>query len=173
MTEAHTHQTYRNPSLATDIVTYCYATDDELRDSGQDFIPSNDGGRWEFLMLISRKNPPFQTTSDTGPYCLPGGFVDYGESPVSAARRELQEETSVASNRPLSLVGVYGEPDRDPRQHVVSIAYSLQVSVQEIAAARAADDAIRLLWVPRNRIQEMSLGFDHHQILSDFFGDTV
>jgi 8-oxo-dGTP diphosphatase len=60
------------------------------------------------LLLIRRKNPPFQ-----GRYALPGGFIEYGETTESAAARELSEETALVATK-LSLIGVYSEPNRDP-----------------------------------------------------------
>ena len=69
------------------------------------------------LLLIRRKNEPFQ-----GQYALPGGFVQYGETVEQAAARELLEETNLLATK-LSLIGVYSDPRRDPRGHVVSIAY--------------------------------------------------
>lgn len=70
----------------------------------------------ERVLLIRRKNPPFQ-----GQYALPGGFIDYGETVEHAAARELHEETNLISIE-LTLVGVYSDPDRDPRRHVVLIS---------------------------------------------------
>ncbi|HQE72151.1 MAG TPA: NUDIX hydrolase, partial [Methanothrix soehngenii] len=66
------------------------------------------------IVLIRRNNPPYQ-----GCYALPGGFVEIGETVEEAAIREAREETGLDINL-LGLVGVYSDPARDPRGHVVS-----------------------------------------------------
>src|SRR4051812_44717105 len=84
------------------------------------------------LLLIRRKEQPFQ-----GQFALPGGFLGYGESVEQGGARELTEETGLHATS-QRLVGVYSAPDRDPRGHVISIAYLTEVSHFE---PRAADDA--------------------------------
>jgi len=69
------------------------------------------------LLLIKRKNPPFQHN-----WALPGGLVKSDESLETAVQRELEEETSVQVNY-LEQLYTYGQPDRDPRNRVVSVAY--------------------------------------------------
>jgi len=69
------------------------------------------------ILLITRGRDPFK-----GCYAFPGGFVDYGEDPKNAVIRELQEECSITGVEP-ELITVAGAPDRDPRKHVVTIAY--------------------------------------------------
>jgi 8-oxo-dGTP diphosphatase len=108
------------------------------------------------LLLIRRKNPPFQ-----GQYALPGGFVDYGETTEQAAARELLEETGLNADR-LLLVGVYSDPGRDPRGHTVSIAYLARVSH---FVPRAGDDAAQAAFIADWDRQE--LAFDHNKIVSD------
>jgi 8-oxo-dGTP diphosphatase len=71
----------------------------------------------EGIVLIRRENPPCR-----GSYALPGGFVEVGETVEEAVRREAKEETGLDITL-LKLVGVYSEPDRDPRGHVVSVCY--------------------------------------------------
>jgi 8-oxo-dGTP diphosphatase len=69
------------------------------------------------IVLIRRENPPFQ-----GCYALPGGFVEVGETVEDAVRREAREETGLQIDR-LHLIGIYSDPGRDPRGHVVSAAF--------------------------------------------------
>ena len=69
------------------------------------------------LLMIRRKNPPFQNQ-----LALPGGYLDYKESPQDGCLRELREETNL-EGQSCELLTVRGEPDRDPRDHVVSIVY--------------------------------------------------
>lgn len=108
------------------------------------------------LLLIRRKNPPFQNQ-----FALPGGFLEIGETTEDAALRELQEETSVAAGRP-QLIGVYSNPARDPRRHVISVAYLVRVSG---VTPKAGDDAATAEFIQGWR--EQSLAFDHNQIVRD------
>ncbi|RLI30286.1 NUDIX hydrolase, partial [Candidatus Bathyarchaeota archaeon] len=69
------------------------------------------------IVLIKRKNEPFKDH-----WAIPGGFVEYGERVEEAAIREAKEETGLEI-RIKKLVGVYSDPNRDPRGHVISITY--------------------------------------------------
>ena len=91
--------------------------------------------RGESVLLIQRKYPPMQ-----GSWALPGGFVDQGEDPIHAAVRELEEETGLKGTEPTLLM-VMGDPGRDPRKHIVSIVYEIQVSEEQqpVAGDDAAD----------------------------------
>lgn len=108
------------------------------------------------LLLIKRKGEPFR-----GAYALPGGFVEIGETVEEACRRELMEETGIAAG-PLTLVGVYSDPDRDPRGHSCSVAYLTRVEASEPVAG---DDAAAAEWVADWR--SLPLAFDHAQIAAD------
>jgi len=108
------------------------------------------------IVLIKRKQEPYR-----GQYALPGGFVEYGETVEAALRREVFEETGLVV-KIKSLVGVYSDPDRDPRGHVVSIAFAADVVGGALAAGSDASDA--MLW----DIADLPpLAFDHTQIISD------
>jgi 8-oxo-dGTP diphosphatase len=106
------------------------------------------------VLLIRRGNQPFR-----GQYALPGGFVDVGESVEDACRRELMEETGVKLGK-LTLVGVFSDPTRDPRGHIVSVAFLSRV---RSAKAVAGDDAATVEWVAN--WQRRDLAFDHKKIL--------
>ncbi len=110
----------------------------------------------ERLLLMRRKHPPFQ-----GCYAFPGGFVEVGETTEAAALRELKEETGIVAEDP-QLIGVYSQPGRDPRHHTVTIAYLFFV---ESAVPVAGDDAAQAEF--RRDWAELSLAFDHGQILKD------
>ena len=69
------------------------------------------------IVLIKRENPPYQ-----GCFALPGGFVEIGETVESAAQREAKEETGLEIEL-IGLVGIYSDPKRDPRGHIVSAAF--------------------------------------------------
>jgi len=108
------------------------------------------------ILLIKRKQEPYR-----GHYALPGGFVEYGETVEAALLREVLEETGLVVNI-QSLVGVYSNPHRDPRGHVVSVAFAAAIIGGSLAAGSDALDA--MLW----DIAELPpLAFDHAQIISD------
>jgi len=69
------------------------------------------------IIMIHRKNPPFK-----GELALPGGFVNVGESVEEACIRETYEETNINLNI-IKLIGVFSDPNRDPRGHNISIAF--------------------------------------------------
>jgi 8-oxo-dGTP diphosphatase len=108
------------------------------------------------LLAIRRKHPPFQSA-----YALPGGFVEIGETVEQACRRELSEETGVTAGR-LELIGVYSDPERDPRGHTCSIAFLTRV---RSSRARAGDDAQAVCWLTSWRGVEFA--FDHRRIVED------
>jgi len=109
------------------------------------------------VLLIRRGHEPFR-----GAYALPGGFVEVGETTESACRREVEEETGLEVHD-LRLVGVYSNPNRDPRGHTVSIAYVTHLSTP--VAPRSGSDAASAEWVGDWR--SLELAFDHAKILAD------
>lgn len=108
------------------------------------------------VVLIERRNPPLG-------WALPGGFVDYGESVEFAAVREAKEETSL-SVQLKELLGVYSEPDRDPRQHTMSTVFI--ATCENPGALHGGDDAVCARFFPMSDLPE--LAFDHAKILKDF-----
>ena len=110
------------------------------------------------ILLIKRKNPPFE-----GRWALPGWFVDYGESTESAVLREFKEETNLDVHI-KSLVGVYSQPDRDPRWHTISTVYLLESQGSE-ASLKAMDDAADASFFSVDALPP--LAFDHEQIVND------
>ncbi|MEL6845546.1 MAG: NUDIX hydrolase, partial [Bacteroidota bacterium] len=89
------------------------------------------------LLLIKRRYPPFE-----GQWALPGGFVEEGESLEAAVHRELTEETGISINY-LEQLYTFGQPERDPRRRVVSVAYFALVRPEafELYAQTDATDA--------------------------------
>jgi len=108
------------------------------------------------IVLIRRRKKPFQ-----GQYALPGGFVEFGETVEAALRREVLEETGLVVQIE-SLVGVYSDPRRDPRGHVVTVAFT--ASVVEGTLACGSDAAATMLW---DVSKLPPLAFDHAQIVQD------
>ncbi|MDM1398661.1 NUDIX hydrolase [Myroides odoratimimus] len=109
------------------------------------------------ILLIKRKNEPFRDY-----WALPGGFVDENEDLENAAKRELREETSIDLNQ-LVQIKAYGKPFRDPRSHMVTIAFLGEVGEEVIG--EAADDAKELAWFEIDELPD--LAFDHHDIILD------
>jgi 8-oxo-dGTP diphosphatase len=108
------------------------------------------------LLLIKRRNPPFG-------WALPGGFIDYNETAEQAACREAREETGL-DVRLLGLVGVYSEPDRDPRQHTLSVVYAAKPLSGQ--GPRAGDDALQARGFDLQDLPD--LAFDHARIIQDY-----
>ena len=106
--------------------------------------------------------------TEAGRYALPGGFVHIDEDLSAAALRELHEEAGL--ELPTSAIHqfrAYGDPDRDPRMRVVTVAHTALTSID--VALEAGTDAKEVEIVPVRRILdgEISLAFDHDQILRD------
>lgn len=114
------------------------------------------------ILLIRRGQDP-----DRGCLALPGGFVEYGENPDDSVLRELAEETGLTGRDPHPLT-IAGHPQRDPRKHVVSVIYLVEVSTDDVAIA--GDDAAEIIW---SRISDLppihdeAWAFDHGQIVHD------
>lgn len=129
--------TYRNPTPTVDIII-------ELIDRP---------GRP--IVLIERLNPPYG-------WAIPGGFVDYGESVETAAVREAKEETSLDIQL-IEQFYVYSNPNRDPRQHTLSVVFIATAQGEP----QAADDAQNLSLFEIGKIPT-NLCFDHDLILQDY-----
>jgi 8-oxo-dGTP diphosphatase len=109
------------------------------------------------VLLIRRGNEPFKDA-----YALPGGFIEIGETVEAGCRREVYEEVGIEVGE-LDLIGVYSDPQRDPRGHTVSVAYLAHLP--RAASPRAGSDAAGAEWVKDWR--GLTLAFDHAQILGD------
>lgn len=130
---------YKNPSLTVDTIIF-----DES----------------ENIILIKRKNNPYKDH-----WALPGGFVEYGETVENAAIRETKEETSIDVTL-TSLVNVYSKPDRDPRGHTVTVAYTAKGDFNQM---KAADDACDIEIFSKSDLKKIELAFDHAKIIEDAF----
>lgn len=111
------------------------------------------------VLLVRRGAEPFRDC-----WALPGGFVDEGERPVEAARRELAEETGVIWEGPLVPIGTFGDPDRDPRGWTVSAAYLADIGLEEPYVV-PGDDAAEARWHFADELPQ-SLAFDHADIVT-------
>ena len=108
------------------------------------------------VLLIKRAEKPFQ-----GEWALPGGFVTENEGLEAAAERELVEETGV-SGFYLEQLATFGAPDRDPRGHVVTVAYFALIPSDNLELT-ASTDAEGVAWFGIDKLPD--LAFDHDEIL--------
>ncbi|WP_455387568.1 NUDIX hydrolase [Petrachloros mirabilis] len=108
------------------------------------------------LLLVRRAGEPYRRK-----WALPGGFVRMEESLDQAARRELEEETGV-SGVFLEQLYTFGEPDRDPRERVITVAYYALIPSDRVQL-RAATDAEAVGWFGMEETPE--LAFDHVDIV--------
>ncbi len=107
------------------------------------------------FVLIERKYPPYG-------WAVPGGFVDVGETLEHAAVREAKEETSLDVELTV-LLGLYSNPQRDPRNHTVTAVYLAQAHGMPMAA----DDAKNYGLFNFDNLPSQ-LAFDHAQVIADY-----
>ena len=111
------------------------------------------------LLLVKRKNYPFKNQ-----FALPGGFVNEGETIEDAIVREVYEETSLEVH-PIDILGVYSDPTRDPRGHIMTVVFIVLVISGN---PTAGDDAHETSWIPINKIDEIEIAFDHKLLIHDY-----
>lgn len=131
---------YARPAFCCDTVVFCGPSD----------------GRK--VLLVRRGAEPFKDF-----WALPGGFVDEGERPVQAARRELAEETGLIWEGPMVPVGTFADPDRDPRGWTASAAYLAEIGLEEPLVV-PGDDSAEVRWFFADELPE--LAFDHSEIVA-------
>jgi ADP-ribose pyrophosphatase YjhB (NUDIX family) len=117
-----------------------------------------------WVLLIERGKKPFK-----GMFALPGGFVNENEPSQEAASRELEEETGVPiAPKNLFPIGVFDDPERDPRGWVVSSAFLTIVDfdlVNPHVKSGGQDDAAATMWFSMSA-GAPDLAFDHLKIIS-------
>ncbi len=115
------------------------------------------------ILMIRRKNDPYK-----GCLALPGGFVDEGERIEDAAIREANEETSL-NILLVDILGVYSDPKRDLRGHLISTVFVGIVPTDNLSVeASAQDDASEVEWINLEAINKSNIAFDHKKILFDY-----
>ncbi|HSM56893.1 MAG TPA: NUDIX domain-containing protein [Candidatus Sulfomarinibacteraceae bacterium] len=129
---------YERPSVTVDVVIFSLI-EDQLK-----------------VLLVKRKRWPFE-----GCWAIPGGFVNMDESLEDAAARELAEETGVR-NVYMEQLYTFGEPDRDPRTRVITVAY-FAIVPSDAVEHEAGSDAAETGWFSVEDLPE--LAFDHDEIL--------
>ncbi|NUQ89523.1 MULTISPECIES: NUDIX hydrolase [Glycomyces] len=113
------------------------------------------------VLLIRRGKAPFE-----GMLAIPGGYMEADENLWQTAIRELEEETSLDGMTPhLELVGVYTDPERDPRGQIASGAWVAMIPDPPVA--KAGGDAAATEWLPVDQALKEPLAFDHKLILQD------
>src|SRR6266511_6336005 len=114
------------------------------------------------VLLVCRGEAPFE-----GMWAIPGGFKPPTETLDEAAKRELAEETGVDAASLLTQFGAYGDPERDPRMNVVTVAY-LAV-LREVHGIAAGTDAAAAALIPVSEALngKIELAFDHARIVRD------
>ncbi len=130
---------YRNPTPTVDVILE--------RDSN--------------VLMVRRKKDPFKDYLS-----LPGGFVNEGETVEDAMKREAMEETSLEVH-PIDILGVYSDPTRDPRKHIVTIVF---IGIIVGGRIGAGDDAASIEWIKLADFErQQQIAFDHGQILHDYY----
>ncbi len=109
------------------------------------------------VLLIQRGIAPFE-----GQYALPGGFVLEGETLEAAALRELREETGTERVY-LEQLYSFGDPGRDPRGRIITVAYYALVPADK-SPLLAGTDAAAARWFPVAELPP--LAFDHAGIVN-------
>lgn len=132
------HYKYPHPSVTTDCVIFGF-----------------DGAKINVL-LVERGINPYK-----GRWAFPGGFMKMDESALQGAKRELYEETGL-KDAYIHQFHAFSDPQRDPRERVITIAYYALVRISEV---KAGDDAAKAQWFPLDKVP--SLAFDHDQILRE------
>lgn len=130
---------YPHPAVTTDVVVFT------IRDQRLN------------LLLVRRAAPPY-----AGMWALPGGFLDIDEDLEHCAKRELEEETGVTGVY-LEQLYTFGQPDRDPRERIISVTYYALVPSDRIEL-RAASDAAAADWFALDNLP--ALAFDHDRIIA-------
>ena len=108
------------------------------------------------VLLVKRQQAPYR-----GAWALPGGLVGPEESVDTAVLRELQEETNI-DNVYLEQLYTFGEPNRDPRGRVITVAYYALVNWQQFQL-KARQRVSEASWFPVKRLP--ALAFDHERIV--------
>ena len=117
------------------------------------------------VLFIKRVKEPFE-----GKMVFPGGFIKIGETAEDAAIREVMEETSLEVDLD-HILGVYSDPNRDPRGHIMSTVFIGKISTNsQNKEPIAGDGASSIKWVDIEDMDQEDFGFDHKNILKDYLG---
>jgi 8-oxo-dGTP diphosphatase len=129
---------YPHPAVTTDVVAFTVIRDDLQ------------------VLLIRRARPPYR-----GAWALPGGFINPDETLKECACRELEEETGIAEVF-MEQLHTFSDPDRDPRERVITTVYYTLVPPNR-REIRGASDAAEARWFDLEALPP--LAFDHAHIV--------
>lgn len=115
------------------------------------------------IALIERGKAPYG-------FAMFGGHVEY-ESPKDAFKREANEELSINDISQMRLIGVNGEPGRDPRQHSVEVTYTCVTHDNPVAASDAKKAHLLDVDEVKKLIKEDKFAFDHGAILEQYLDE--
>ena len=124
--------------------------------TGTSIIPILPDGQ---IVLVRRR--------DNGLWSLPGGMVNWGEDIPTTIQRELAEETGLEVKKICRLVGVYSDPDRDPRVH--SICVVVEAEVQGEIQIQDTFEVLDVQAFPPEALPNGPLSHDHERQLKDYF----
>jgi 8-oxo-dGTP diphosphatase len=117
------------------------------------------------VVLVKRAGKPSK-----GSWCLPGGHVEYKERIEDAATREAKEETGL-NIKLLHILGVYSDPNRDPRGgHAITTVF---IAKPLSKIPKPGDDAEEAKWIKLEGLPLKDLAFDHGKILKDYVKSTA
>jgi 8-oxo-dGTP diphosphatase len=114
------------------------------------------------IVLVKRSKDPFKDM-----WCMPGGMVEENETVEAAAIREAKEETNL-DIKLVKLVGVFSDPERDPRGHYISITFHAVPLGGNLQSGSDAKDATLM---SLHKLPE--LAFDHREIIEKFKATRV
>ncbi len=122
-----------------------------------DAIVQNSEGK---VLMIKRNKDPYKDY-----WCLVGGHVEYGERLRDAVIREVKEETGLDVQPVGDHIGIFDDPKRDPRYHMISICYLAKVVGGELKADKR--EVKEMQFYSSNEIRRMKekIGFDHYEML--------
>ncbi len=129
---------YERPSVTVDVVIFALV--------GEDLQ----------VLLVKRQESPFK-----GMWAVPGAFVRMAESLEDAAARALRDETGIQDVY-MEQLFTFGEPNRDPRTRVITIAYFALVPYTDVLLEDLADTVVTA-WHSVFALPQ--LAFDHATIL--------
>lgn len=112
------------------------------------------------VVVMKRRYPPFKDF-----YALPGGFIKKGESMERALIREVKEETNL-SVKIVRKIGKFTEKGRDPRGDIYSTAFKCVITT-DVDVSKAGFESLGLEFVPKEKLKNMDLAFDHAEILKE------
>ena len=134
---------YPRPAVTVDLVVFAHHAGEVL------------------TLLVQRGSEPF-----AGSWAVPGGFLDIDEEIEVGARRELKEETGLDLTVPISFLGIFGKPGRDPRGRTISLAYVAYLP-GEPPEVTGGDDAAAADWRPAQPYDPPTpLAFDHAEVIA-------